>query len=131
MKAILKTVFLSGLLAFGGSDAFAATWRLHLLQVDDIADVYINGVKKFTCTYTQKSCTFDLTTSMLIGANTIRLDLTNISSTGGYVLGYVLAKDADTYDSFVCGIYNVIGCYNSDLNAPTGPVWSHSWVVTK
>jgi hypothetical protein len=125
----MKIAFLSGLLAFCSSDAFGATWRLHLLQVDDIADVYINGAKKYTCTYEQKTCTFDLTSSMLTGVNTIRLDLTNSSSAGGYVLGYVLAKDAETYDSFACGIYNLIGCYDSSLN--TGIVWSHSWVVTK
>jgi hypothetical protein len=127
MKSLMKwTVSFALSVAFLGTAAHAATWRLKVFNIDDKIDVLIDGSLVHTCAF-NKECEWDITNEMKPGVNTILLRLTNTGL--GYTYGYALAKDNVIYGQDACGIVTFVGCADNDFT--TGDVRDVAFRVTK
>ena len=96
-----------------------AEWELVIFQADDQVDLFINSKKIEQCTL---DCIYDLTPTLKTGENSLRIVLSNRTSTWTY--GYALFHRGEPYAIRMCGIRRSIGCKNDDTSI--GEVFSET-----
>lgn len=84
-------------------------WELVIFQADDQVDIFVNSRKIEQCTW---DCVYDLTPSLRIGENSVRIVLHNRTSIWTY--GYALFRRGELYALRTCGIARTKGCKNDD-----------------
>ena len=129
---ILTSVFAAAIMAatIAGSDSIGISgtaierlqvseWELVIFQADDQVDIFVNSRRIEQCTW---DCVYDLTPSLRVGENSVRIVLKNRTSIWTY--GYVLFHLGEPYAVRICGIARTKGCKNDD--ASTGEVFSET-----
>lgn len=103
------------------------TFALRLYDVDDVMSAYITNSTHsqqlmFTANFGQDFGYVDISSYVTPGANDILLQLVN--GPAGWTYGYDFTINGASFDAGHCGVFNTIGCNNSDLSQ--GLVWSHN-----
>ena len=128
--AVLATFALIGISersAVGAPLLLTDTYTLSLFDIDDVMSAYVTNAGYtdqliLTSTFGHNVET-DISAWLRAGANQLRLQVINDSIGAGWTYGYALLVNGVALESDVCGVWNRIGCRDSDLSQ--GLVWTH------
>ena len=107
------------------TDSFA----VRLYDVDDVMSAYITNSTYskqllFTANFNQDFGYVDISSYVAPGTNDILLQLFN--GPAGWTYGYDFTINGLSFEADHCGVFNTIGCKDSDLSK--GLVWAHDIV---
>jgi hypothetical protein len=112
--------------SYAGPILATDTFALRVYDVDDVMSAFITNSSHsqqlmFTANFNQDFGYVDISSYVTPGANDILLQLFN--GPAGWTYGYDFTTNGTSFDAGHCGVFNTIGCNNSDLSK--GLVWSH------
>jgi hypothetical protein len=107
------------------------TFTLRFYDVDDYLSAHIsnysfNDQQVLVASFSQVTGDVDISQFVRDGVNEIRLDLINNSA--GWTYGYDFRVNGVSVVADQCGVFNMVGCQNSDLT--NGLAWSQNIVFT-
>jgi hypothetical protein len=98
-------------------------WVVRLFNHDDVLRLTVNGQTSGACTAAGE-CSFEVDTSLLSGANALRIDLQNAND--GWAYGYEIKRDGIVWAYGSCGTAGSASCGSSTA---IGTVFSKSFNI--